>query len=140
MSGAAKLKIFIAEDDTAILELVRIRLELSGHHTFYARDGHRAVEAIPKVLPDAVLLDIGLPGLDGFEVLRAIRTNGRCEHVPVLMLTARHTAGDVQKSLLLGAQDFMTKPFDQWKLSSRVERMIANHKSKTGAPTSAIFV
>ncbi len=128
----AKARIFVAEDDSAILELLRIRLELAGYHSFYARDGFRARESISRTLPHAVILDIGLPRLDGFEVLQGIKSDARTKHIPVLMLSARHAESDVQKSLAYGAGDYITKPFDDRKLLQRVARLVAGSRDGNG--------
>ena len=117
-------KIFIAEDDDGILELLRIRLEIAGYSTFFARDGQAALAGIDKFMPDGIILDIGLPLRDGFEVLRAVRANRRLHAIPVLMLTARHDVSDVQRAIGYGAQDYLTKPFDDQKLLARVARML----------------
>ena len=117
-------KIFIAEDDDAILELLRIRLEIAGYSTFFARDGLAALAGIDKFMPDGIILDIGLPLRDGFEVLRAVRANRRLHAIPILMLTARHDVSDVQRAIGYGAQDYLTKPFDDQKLLARVARML----------------
>jgi len=120
----ANPKIFIAEDDDAILELLRIRLEIAGYSTFFARDGAAALTGIDKIMPDGIILDIGLPVRDGFEVLRAVRANRRLHAIPILMLTARHDVTDVQRAIGYGAQDYLTKPFDDQKLLARVARLL----------------
>ncbi len=125
-------RILVAEDDEAVLELLRIRLELAGYHTFYARDGYRAIETAARVMPHGIVLDIGLPKGDGFEVLSSVKSDRRLKHIPVLMLTARHEAGDVQKSIAWGAQDYVTKPFDDKKLIQRIGRMLAKPAPDTG--------
>jgi DNA-binding response OmpR family regulator len=113
---------------------LRIRLELAGYSTFYARDGIAAITGITKNLPDGIVLDIGLPHRDGFEVLHAIRSNRRTWSIPVLMLTARHDSSDVQRAIANGAQDYLSKPFDDQKLLARVARLVrkpANSKSQS---------
>lgn len=117
-------RIFIAEDDDGILDLLRIRLELAGYSTSYARDGLDALTAIANIVPDAVILDIGLPTRDGFEVLRGMRVSTRLRNIPVLMLTARHDSSDVQRAIQSGAQDYLAKPFDDQKLLVRVARLV----------------
>jgi len=127
-------RIFIAEDDGAILDLLRIRLELAGYSTLYARDGIEAITSITKSLPDGIILDIGLPHRDGYEVLRAIRSNRRTWSIPVLMLTARHDSSDVQRAIANGAQDYLAKPFEDQKLLARVARLVrkpANSNSQS---------
>jgi DNA-binding response OmpR family regulator len=117
-------RIFIAEDDAGILDLLRIRLELAGYSTSHARDGQAAIVAITTCAPDAVILDIGLPTRNGFEVLQNIRAHRRTRDVPVLMLTARHENSDVQRAILAGAQDYLAKPFDDQMLLARVARLV----------------
>jgi DNA-binding response OmpR family regulator len=123
-------KIFIAEDDPAIIDILRIRLELAGFQAFYAKTGRAAIDGIHQCKPDAVLLDIGLPIYDGFEVLRTIRASPATSKTPAMMLTARHHSADVQRALLLGAQDFVTKPFNDQKLIARVNRLVEKKAPK----------
>lgn len=128
-----KAKVVVAEDDPGILELIRIRLELAGYHTFYARDGRRAMDAVRSIQPHCVVLDIGLPQMDGFEVLRSIKTDPALKHIPVLMLTARHLESDVQRALAGGAQDYLTKPFDDKKFLQRVARLVTPMSARAEA-------
>lgn len=140
MAESTGAKVFIAEDDTSVLELLRIRLELAGYRTFYARDGRRAVDLIRNVEPNVVILDIGLPSLDGFGVLRSLRAQRRFKDTPVLMLTARHAESDVQLSLSYGAQDYLTKPFNDKVLLARVARLAQSEWSKSPQSTNTLLV
>jgi CheY-like chemotaxis protein len=97
-------RIVVAEDDPGVLDLVITRLELEGYETFAARNGVEALEAVQSVDPDAVVLDIGLPGMDGFEVLKTLMAIERFQATPVLVLTARNAAGDVRRAMALGRQ------------------------------------
>jgi DNA-binding response OmpR family regulator len=130
-------KIFIAEDDDSILELLRIRLGLAGYVTLFARDGQAAVDGINNAMPDAVILDIGLPNRNGFEVLSMLRANRRTREIPVLMLTARHEASDVQRAIAGGAQDYLAKPFDDQMLLARVARLIRRPNNARPATASS---
>ncbi len=120
--------VFIAEDDKDILELVVINLEQAGYRTAYALSGWLAWEAIKGHPPDAVLLDIDLPGMDGFAVLRAIRARRETKSTPVIMMTAHGAPDDVGKAIQMGATDFVTKPFENHILLQRVAR--ATHWKK----------
>jgi len=124
MSYSTNLRIFVAEDDEGIRELLKIRLKAAGYDTFFAADGHKAVTEISKVAPDCIILDIGLPKLDGFGVLDAVRTNLRFWKTPVLMLTARHAAEDVQRAIDAGVNDYLAKPFDVGELLVRLTRLL----------------
>jgi len=132
-------RVFIAEDDDGVLDLVRVRLELAGYSTSFARDGVAAASGILNELPDAVILDIGLPLRSGFEVLQEIRANVRAQDIPVLMLTARHESSDVQKALSLGAQDYLAKPFDDKKLLVRIGRLVQMRARLGHQPTQTTY-
>ena len=136
MSNLANPKIFIAEDDDAILELLNIRLRDAGYETFHATDGLQAIAEIYKVAPDAVILDIGLPKQDGFGVLEQIRSTPRYWKTPVLMLTARHAAADVKRAIEAGAQDYLAKPFEVSELLVRLERLLRGRGRMARMPDS----
>ena len=116
--------IFIAEDDPAVLELVITRLELAGFQTRFARNGWTAFEALKTTRPSGVILDVNMPGMDGFGVLRSMRAVPVLAKVPVLMLTARGAREDVARAIDGGAQDYLTKPFDDQQLIARVHRLV----------------
>lgn len=117
-------RIFVADDDPAILDLITIRLELAGYQTLQARDGWEALDGIYASRPAAVVLDIGMPRLDGLGVLRHLRKTPRFASLPVMMVTARNTPIDVRSAMELGARDFLAKPFEDAQILSRVARML----------------
>ena len=117
-------RIFVADDDRAILELITIRLDLAGYLTSQARDGWEALEGIYASRPAAIVLDIGMPRLDGLGVLRHLRKTPGFDNLPVMMVTARNTPLEVRSAMELGARDFLAKPFDDAQLLSRVARML----------------
>jgi DNA-binding response OmpR family regulator len=117
-----KKRIVVAEDDEAVLELLTVRLELAGYHTILARNGYQALERIRATSPDGVVLDIGMPRLDGFHVLTEL--GRRYRKLPTLVLTARQSKEDVQRAIKLGAFGYLTKPFDEKIFLQRVSRMI----------------
>ena len=117
-------RIFVADDDRAILDLITTRLDLAGYHTVQARDGWEALEGIYASRPAAVVLDIGMPRLDGLGVLRHLRKTPSFASLPVMMVTARNTPMEVRSAMELGARDFLAKPFDDAQLLSRVARML----------------
>lgn len=120
----SKYFIFVAEDDKSVLELIRVRLELAGYRLGYARDGMDALRGIGHMQPDAVILDVNMPELDGFGVLRALKSNKTTSAIPVMMLTARNAQDDVKQAIALGARDFLTKPFKDELLLMRVARLV----------------
>lgn len=115
-------RILVAEDDHDVRELLRTRLTSSGFDVRVARNGSEALALVSTVKPNAMVLDINMPEVDGFSVLEALRTRG-CVF-PVLVLTARHAADDVRRAVSLGAKDYLTKPFTEAQLQARVARLL----------------
>lgn len=117
-------RILIAEDEPAVLELVVTRLSLTGYVTFQARDGQEALRRLFEVAPAALILDINMPKVDGFEVLSHMRDRGLTREIGVMVLTARNRPEDVCKAIALGARDFLAKPFKDAQLLSRTARLV----------------
>lgn len=117
-------RILVAEDDGGARELVRTRLTAAGYDTHTAHNGLEAVQRTRALRPDGIVLDINMPGMDGFGVLDAIRSDPNLKHTRVLVLTARHAADDVKRAMSLGAKDFLTKPFNEQQLIARVARLL----------------
>ena len=120
----SKLHILVVEDDRNVRDLILTRLAMAGYSTSVARDGAEALEAIRLSRPDAVVLDISLPKLDGFEVLRELRLKPASAVPPVMVLTARNAQEDIKAALALGARDYMSKPFDHAQLLFRLSRLL----------------
>ena len=114
-------KVLIVEDDATLRETLRYNFEREGYRVASAADGLQALELAGSERPDAVILDVMLPGLDGFEVCRALR---RESTVPILMLTAKDEEVDKVVGLELGADDYLTKPFSLRELLARVKAML----------------
>ena len=110
--------VMVVEDDPAIAQMVSLQLELSGYRTHVERDGLAALTAIRRDRPDVVLLDIGLPGLDGIQVCRRLRAED--DWTPILFVTARDDEVDRVVGLELGADDYVTKPFSPREVIARV--------------------
>jgi two-component system OmpR family response regulator len=120
-----KPRIFVAEDDMATLELIITRLNVAGYDTAFARDGAEAVNGILQTRPTAVILDVNMPLLDGFGVMRALRDNPSVSPtLPIMVLTARNSPEDVRRAIQLGARDFLAKPFRDAQLLERVGRLL----------------
>ncbi len=113
-------KIVVVEDDPSIRQLLRAVLEAGGNEVIEVVDGPTAVPTIRDTMPDVVLLDIGLPGIDGFTVLGMLKDDDALRHIPVLMVTAWAEPVLVAKALDRGAHDYVRKPFDVAELSARV--------------------
>lgn len=117
-------RILIAEDDPMVMELITTRLELAGYRTFSARNGREALDRIRHVKPDALVLDINMPVLDGFQVLAHLKSSGDLARTPTMVLTARNCPDDVRQAIHLGARDFIAKPFRDEQLIARVGRLV----------------
>jgi DNA-binding response OmpR family regulator len=116
------MRLLIVEDDPKMADLLRRGLEESGHSGRVAYDGSTGLSLCQSMAPDAMVLDVMLPGIDGFEVTRRLRHEG-CA-VPILMLTGRDAVSDVVKGLNLGADDYLTKPFSLKVLIARLEALV----------------
>ena len=119
-------KILIVDDEDKIRELIRVNLEIVGYNCSEASDGNEALEIVDSVKPNLVLLDIMLPGKDGFELVDSFTKR----NIPVIFLTAKDSTIDKVKGLKLGAEDYITKPFDPMELLARVE-VVLRRSSKT---------
>ena len=126
--------ILVVDDEEHIQRLVRMNLEMEDFRVITASSGTEAIERVRKDLPDLVLLDVGMPGLDGFETLRLIR---EISEVPVIMLTVRSDEEDIVRGLELGADDYITKPFRTRELSSRIRAVL--RRTRGAPPETAIL-
>jgi len=115
------MRVLLIEDDHLIQELLRAYFEAKGHAVSAAVDGVEGLKAFNAGLPELVLLDVGLPKLDGWAVLQAIRASSS---VPVVLLTALDDTEDVVRGLAMGADDYLTKPFDVRELDARVQAVL----------------
>jgi two-component system response regulator ResD len=113
--------ILIIEDEANIVDLVRLYIEEAGFTLAVAGDGPSGLASYERVAPDLIILDLMLPGMDGYEVCKRIRAQG---HTPILMLTARRSEDDRVMGLDLGADDYLTKPFSPRELVSRVRAIL----------------
>jgi len=117
-------KILVVEDEESLLKLESILLTTRGYKVSGVTDGLRALEEIAKDRPDLVLLDIMIPGLDGFEVCRRIKADPATVGLPVVMLTAKKSSADQVRGLAAGADAYVTKPFKSGKIIEIVEGLL----------------
>jgi DNA-binding response OmpR family regulator len=114
-------RILIVDDDPSILKFVRANLEARGYQVLLAADGKEAILQAEKEKPDLLILDIVMPGMDGFEVCRKIREKSSA---PIIMLSAREGEGDKEKCEACGATDYLTKPFVLRELLALVKKSL----------------
>jgi diguanylate cyclase (GGDEF)-like protein len=132
--------VLVVDDDFDIARYVELNLSLEGFTVHVAHDGHEAVAKAQALRPDAVLLDVMMPGLDGYEVCRRLRSNARTSHCAIIMLTAKSLSADTVLGLTSGADDYISKPFDPPELVARVRaalrraRQLRDVSPLTGLP------
>ena len=124
-SGGDQPVILAADDDEDILQLVAFRLGRSGYRVLQAHDGEEALALATEHEPDLAVLDVGMPKLDGFEVVRRLRAQESTRAMPIIMLTARAQDTDVEEGFDAGANDYLRKPFSPQELKARVQAMLA---------------
>ncbi len=122
------LKILIAEDEEPIANLIKINLKKAGYYCIWAADGEKAADYMESEKPDLVLLDVMLPGINGYELMEYARLLG----LPVIFLTALGSTENKVKGLKMGADDYLTKPFEIVELLARVEAVLRRyHKTES---------
>jgi two-component system, OmpR family, alkaline phosphatase synthesis response regulator PhoP len=126
-----KSRILVVDDEKDILELVEYNLSKEGYSVACVTTGELALDAIEREKPDLVLLDLMLPGVDGYEVVRRLRQDPETAGIPVIMLTARGEESDVVAGLELGAEDYVTKPFSPTVLAARIRNVLRRNASLT---------
>ena len=132
--GHVTARILVAEDDPKQAHLIRVYLEREGHSVLVVGDGRQALDAARARRPDLLVLDVMMPGVDGLDVCRILRTESP---LPILLLTARSTEEDILLGLDLGADDYLTKPYSPRELTARV-RALLRRAGSVGADSRAV--
>ena len=131
------IKIVIVEDEPSISEIVSLYLNRAGYDVSCFADGTKALDSLTEQLPDLVILDVMLPGLDGFTLTRKLRDKS---DIPIILLTSRREESDRIAGLELGADDYVVKPFSPQELVSRVRAVLRRARSNTDNVDSGILV
>ncbi len=137
MTETKRYRILVVDDEKRMVRFIRLNLEHDGFEVIEAYNGREALERVREDLPDLVLLDVMMPEMDGFEVLRLLR---EFSEIPVIMLTARSTEEDIVRGLELGADDYITKPFSPRVLVSRVRAVLRRFEIVRGSMHGVIEV
>lgn len=141
----SKGRILVVEDDMDISNMLRIYFDSQGYEVLVASQGQEALDTCRRKLPSLVVLDIMLPDIDGYEVCRRLRNNLRTSHIPVLFLTQKDERSDKIAGLEMGADDYITKPFDIEELKWRVQNALKRAKYEnltnptTGLPSAKLI-
>ena len=118
-------RVLVVDDDPVIQKLLKVNFEMEGYEVLSAADGAEGLDQAKSGRPDVIILDVMMPKMNGLEVLAALKAETGTESVPVILLSAKAQAGDVQAGLDAGADEYLTKPFDPLELLDRVSKLIA---------------
>ena len=122
----ASKKILVVDDEQNILDLVEMILKVEGYRVSKARDGPECLDVIEEVSPDLVLLDVNMPGMNGWGVYEKLKENPRTKDIPIAMFTVRAHPGEIERALnAVGVEDYITKPFDPDELVRRVAKLLS---------------
>ena len=136
----AKANILVVEDEEDILELVRYNLEKEGYEVTCVTSGEDGLTVARSRLPDLVVLDLMLPGVDGLDVCKLLKTDPKTRHIPIVILTARSEEADIVTGLELGAHDYVTKPFSPRVLIARVRAVLRRRSEEPVSETATVKI
>lgn len=117
-------KILIVDDEIQLVEMVKMRLEAAGYEIISAYDGQEGLEKAKRDSPDLIILDLMLPKMDGYKVCGLLKNDARYSKIPIIMLTARAQEEDKKLGKDLGAEEYLTKPFDPKILLSKIKELL----------------
>jgi two-component system phosphate regulon response regulator PhoB len=135
-----KESILVVDDEEDILELVRFNLVKEGYHVTGALTGEEALRKARSASFDLIVLDLMLPGIDGLEVTKKLKSNEKTQHIPIVMLTAKGEEADIVTGLELGADDYITKPFSPRILIARVRTALRRKVGKPEDDTAVVQI
>ena len=125
-------KILVVDDERHIVRLVEVNLTRAGYEVETAYDGVEALEKVAEDLPDMIVLDVMMPRMDGFEVLKKLQSDAKYKDIPVIMLTAKAQDADIFKGWQSGVSSYLTKPFNPKELLVFVERIFQSMEDVSG--------
>lgn len=129
----AKEKILVVDDEEDILDLIKYNLERESYNVTCVESGEICLEKVREIMPELIVLDLMLPGIDGLSVCRILKNDSKTQHIPVIMLTAKGEESDIVTGLELGAEDYIPKPFSTKVLVARV-RTVLRRAAAASAP------
>jgi two-component system phosphate regulon response regulator PhoB len=133
-------KILVVDDEEDILELVRYNLEREGYRVRCSESGEKAMRSIRQEIPELVVLDLMLPGIDGLEVARRLKQDQKTAGIPIVMLTAKGEEADIVTGLELGADDYITKPFSPRILIARIKVVLRRQSREIQDPDQLLQI
>ncbi|NNF99272.1 MAG: response regulator transcription factor [Desulfobacteraceae bacterium] len=136
----AKEKVLVVDDEEDILELVRYNLQRDGYVITCTSSGEKALKMVELEMPDLIVLDLMLPGINGLEMTRKLKAKKRYGHIPIIILSAKGEETDVVTGLEMGADDYVTKPFSPRILAARVKNVLRRHCEKASETDDVISI
>jgi two-component system phosphate regulon response regulator PhoB len=130
--------IVVIEDEEDIRELIRYNLDKEGYRVLVANSGEEGLELVVNSMPDLIVLDLMLPGIDGLQVCRQLKADPKTRNIPVVMVTARGEEPDVVSGLELGAEDYVSKPFSPKVLAARVRTVLRRSQAGEADPQAIL--
>lgn len=124
----AKEKILLVDDEVDFVEVLSTRLEANGFEVLPAYDGEEALEKVKEYKPDMIILDIMMPKINGFDVCRKLKLDQNYKDIPIIMLTAKFQASDVKFGAAMGANAYITKPFEPGVLLDKIHELLKKDK------------
>ncbi len=121
-------KILVVDDDPDLLHILETRFKAAGYQTVTASSGRDAFEKAQKETPDLIVLDIVMPGIDGFQTLTQLKSSPKTSEIPVIILTARGQTDDADEAMKLGATAYMTKPFESKELLAKIQEVLDTYR------------
>jgi DNA-binding response OmpR family regulator len=121
--------VLLVEDEEQLRRVMKDLLQREGYRVAEARDGIQALDEVDRFAPDVIILDLNLPGLDGYGVLAQLRSRPATREIPIMVLTAKGDEDNEVRVFELGADDFVTKPFRARSLTARLEAVLARHRA-----------
>lgn len=125
-----KKKILLVDDEPDILAVNGALLESYGYDIFQAKTGFEALEIINKIVPDLILLDLMIPGVDGYQLCAILKHNKKFRKIPIIILSARYSKTDQEKAKSVGADDYITKPFEPQTLLAKISNLLDKPENK----------
>ncbi|MFB0526111.1 MAG: response regulator transcription factor [bacterium] len=122
-----RAKILIVDDDPDLTNLVKTILEAEDYRVYSAESGEEALGEVPRLRPDLIILDIILPGIDGYDMCKILKTDDHTSVIPIIILSIKCSVKDRIIGLNIGADDYITKPFDPEELTARVEAVLRGY-------------
>lgn len=128
MPAMAGQRVLVVDDDPVILRLLEVNFEMEGYEVLSATDGEEAVRRALEERPDLMVCDIMMPNVNGLEVVERLRADERTRSMPIVLLSAKAQANEIQKGLEVGADEYLTKPFDPLELVERVQALLTKSR------------